>query len=489
MITELHHLIHSLSAIEKKMFILNSKTSEGEKDYIFLYNLILNEKNISINEIRQIFKQKFPNKSFQNNVSYLFRTLLKILVTLRVGQDKWFNEMYGLMVARLCSERSLPNYALNALRTTKEKAKENQNHVLSYYAERMELSLLSDLDFPALDESALVKIQMNLNESINKIKHIQQQVSLFELLRLRILNQNKIAEKISQKKIQDLILSEITLISGKNKDIFLSQKLHLMFQSFFFTHTSDHNSALHVFKKLNELFEDNENLRNFPPYDYLSVLDGILNTLRTIGQYEEMEFYLQKLTTLADNSYPEHFRNEVHKSVSCYTLHSLLGQNNVDQALVFIQSANLVITRPINTLKESEFIVLATCLHAYREDWRTVRKLSSSFLIRRHSQSMERVGRLLSIIARYELRDISALDYEIRSYKRSYNKTPYLFGIEKIIFSLISYDIAKRGNAFKNKFKSKLLFDSNVGEFLDSEEHDSLLKYYDFKNWAMKQLS
>jgi len=488
MITELYKLVHSLSSVEKKMFLIYSKVSEGKKDYLSLYKIILNDKSKNITETKELFSRKNPNTSFQNTISYLFKNLIKTLVILRVGQDDWFNELYGLMTARLCIERSLPNYALKTLKDTKQKAFNKQNHVISYYAERMELSLLSDLNFPNINESKLIEVQASLKVTLNRIKHIQEQLSLLEVLRLRTLQQNLLSTKATSKETQDLILNEISLISGKNKEIFISQKLHLMFQSFFFIHIAEYSSALRVFSQLNKLFEQNENLWNFPPYDYLSVLDEILKALGTMEQYSEMTFYLEKLDSLLKDNYPGHFKEEINKSSEVHTLNYLIGVQYYSIAQKKVNSLNSIFNRHIHNRKDSEIILWRIALHCYMKEWSSARKHASSFLIHMHNEDLERIGRLLFIISSYELRDLDSLDYEIRSYRRKYRSRPKLYEVEKSIFSIISRDVMRRGNNYKSKLKDEINnkidaeFNNNI------EAYRKLLRYFDLIKWLNKQL-
>lgn len=109
-------------------------------------------------------------------------------------------------------------------------------------------------------------------------------------------------------KLNDLLISELSLITRGSQHNFESQKLHLLFQSFFFVNISDYKSSLKSFYDLNNLFESNESVWNFPPYDYLSTLEGILDNLRTIKYFNEMEYYINKIDILTEKKYPENFQ-------------------------------------------------------------------------------------------------------------------------------------------------------------------------------------
>jgi len=67
-------------------------------------------------------------------------------------------------------------------------------------------------------------------------------------------------------------------IADITKKTFTSQKLHLLFQSFFLIDIGDYHSAVKSLFKLNELFEKNKRFWAHSPFDYLSALNGIIDS-------------------------------------------------------------------------------------------------------------------------------------------------------------------------------------------------------------------
>src|SRR5690606_33025920 len=149
--------------------------------------------------------------------------------------------------------------------------------------------------------------------------------SLYELLSLRLIKGGRKDNTEQNEQITDLVLSELALSTRGSQHQFEPRKLHLLFQSFFFIHTGDYRSALHIFNELTQLIEANESMWDYPPYDYLSALEGILDSLRSIGYYREMEGFVHKLSLLAERPYPEHFRNVATLTTAVYRLNMLLG--------------------------------------------------------------------------------------------------------------------------------------------------------------------
>src|SRR3546814_1808161 len=152
---------------------------------------------------------------------------------------------------------------------------------------------------------------MKAKHTGQSLRQLHERYALYELLSHRLTKGALTVDGKSDKKINDLILSERSLTTRGSQHQFEPQKLHLLFQSFFFIHTGEYRSALRVFNELNKLIESNESMWDNPPYDYLSALDGILDSLRSIGYYNEMTLFINKAASLSERTYP---RSEEHTS-------------------------------------------------------------------------------------------------------------------------------------------------------------------------------
>ena len=494
MLHELEKLIKSLSASEKKAFQLYSAQQKGRKDYVILYELVVNYKNGSASEdLARLFKERCPSKSLENTATYLYKVLTDTLVQIRIEQDIWFQQFQGLMKARLCFERSIPSRAFKELQKVSRLAAENQHHLVSYQAARMELTALADMGFRGLSEQQLVDMQMKGKHTLQTLRQIHEHYSLYELLSHR-LTQGKLTKNIKQQKdkqINDLILSELSLSTRGSQQLFEPQKLHLLFQSFFFIHTGEYRSALRIFNDLAKLIEANEPMWDYPPYDYLSTLDGILDSLRSIGYYEEMESFISKLENLSGKPYPEHFRNLASLTAGAYRLNMLTGQAKAETAIGFIdafadngQHQGIVDGHE----KQLEWLFFQSLAYFQLQNWPKAKKLLNQLLMmdKQTAQlSVYRAGRLLHILLNYELDDMGYLDYEIRSYKRTFSKQGKAYKIEKLVFNTITSDPKRRGNAWKAAIRKKTA--NKLQEVWGDKRELPLLKYFDFATWAVEK--
>jgi len=491
---ELEKLIKSLSAAEKKIFQLHGTQLNGDKDYVTLYEQIA-EQASTVDGIswQERFKEAYPTKSLENTAAYLYKILTDLLVQVRIEQDMWYQQYQCLLKARLCFERSIPTRAFKELHKASKLATASQHHPVAYQAARMELTALSDLGFPGLSEQQLVDKQMKAKHTLQSLRQIHEHYSLYELLSHRLTKGKRPESSKQDKQVNDLILSELSLSTRGSQHQFEPQKLHLLFQSFFFIHSGEYRSALRIFNELTKLTEANESMWDYPPYDYLSALDGILDSLRSIGYYQEMIPFIDKLTALSERAYPEHFKSVATLTAGVYRLNRLIGCKQYEIAAQFIDdsSANRDMQRTVNGHeKQLEYYFFVALTHFTLQQWSKAKK-QLNLLIGAAKQTPQhlayRAGRLLHILLSYEMDDMGYVEYEIRSYKRAFSKQGKAYKTEKLIFNTIAADPKRRGNAWKAMARKTI--GVKLKEITIDKRELQLIKFADFGQWILANLS
>lgn len=483
---DLEKLISSLSSSEKKQFQLYVNQSKGEKYYALLFQIILDQRNRSGAVWQQIFKEKYPLVSLDGTANYLFKVLTDVLLQIRVEQDSWFQQHYGLMKARLCFERSIPDRGMKEIQSVYKKANQTENFINKYNALRMELDVLQNAVFSDYDEQQIINKQMEAKMAIQSIREIQEHYTLYELLNIRLANSPTLDQYTD-----DLILGELSLSFRGNKSRFKTQKLHLLFQAFYFIHKREYRSALGIFKELSNLFEDNPSMWNFPPYDYLSTLDGILDSLGNMGHFSEMQAYVSKLKSLGLGSYTEHFNNLVELTVSCYQLQILLGEKKYQEAAALIKVAKgdhlHVHIGAIEKAIEWYFLQAATSFYLgnYSQTKKILNEMFSSCLDGAH-YTVFRAAKLLYIKVLYELHDCDYMESEVRALKRQLQKLGKRYEIEKFVFRLVASEPKRRGNEWKRN--NHIFYEARLMELHANSKEEPLLKFFDYEGWIDRLL-
>lgn len=483
-------IIKSLSGSEKRFVTLHARKQQGEKRYFDLFTLISDSGNSDNEKIRARFQKTHPRTSIHNAARYLVGMITDCLISLRVEKDPYFGMLQDLMRVRVLQERSLPDDAYELLQKIKEQAAHQQQHLIEYITCRDELNYFSLSGFANISDKTLVGKQMKAKDILKSIGHIQDHHSLFELLKYRLVHSGKIASQDDQKKLNDLMLSEMTLVAGKSKDIFAAQKLHLLFQSYFFIDIGDYQSALKVFAALNKLFEKNRLLLEHPPLDYFSALSGILDSLHALGKFDQIDFYTDQLKTLDQAAYPEHFRFQVRKTIAVYDLAVLNATGEYKKAIHYCEQVEYLLKSFAVANEERQwelyFYFSLTYYHAgdRKKAHRYLGELVRTFKLVPHHPICKAI-RLLDILMHYEKGDVEYLQYEIRSYKRFF-KQPSLLASEKLLLKMIQAWPDPRRKRIPLALQKKLLSDAEAIE--ENRYERQLLKYFDFGMWIRKRI-
>ncbi len=484
-------LVHSLSAMEKRQFRQMSKKQRGEKDYLSLFGLLDNAAMQDEAQLIADFKKKHPTASPDNTARYLVKLITDLLISTKVEKDQYYLLFQGLMRVKVLQERSLSEEAFRELKKIKQRAEATQNHVVHYLASRQELNHLSVSNFPRLSDKELTAMQVTTKSSLRTLHHIEDLYALYEQLRYRLIHSGRVASEDDKKRLNDLLLSEVSIVAGKFRNSLESRKLHLLFQSFYLTDVGDYQSALKTFNELKALFENNPGFRENPPMDYYTSIEGILDSLRTAGQYAAMEQYIKKLHLIDLGGCPEFFCKLVGKTAAVYQLAWLTGEQHTKQAIGYIQTLDKKLFQPMHLLhdeKQWELFFYASLAFFQNKEFRKAHQWIQQVSMEQSRFALLPVCkciRLLNIIIHYELKDLSYLNYEIRSYKRFFHNKSRVSKMERMVFKTIQLN----PNAHSH-LKNKLLA-PQVNRYIrdiDADKYEKqLLKYFRFDRWAARK--
>src|SRR5215203_1064267 len=478
-VASLIKLVNSLSSPEKRYFKLYSQLQSGNKEYLVLFELIDHNKGMDIPALKKAFREKAPKVSWDNTCTYLGSVLLDSLVRSKKEKDVFFDLLHQIQEVKVLTERSLDEEAFKQIKKLRQKAAQLQQHWIEYYCCRYELNYYADNNFPVLKDEHLIKLQMKGKDVLRNLNSIHDHYSLYELLKFRLVHAGKIVSEEGKKKLNDLMLSEMVLVSGKARS-FSTQKLHLLFQSFFFTDIGDYHSAVKSFYKLNELLENNQSFLDNPPLDYLSALTGIVDSLRMLNNDSEVSYYLNKIKCLDQAFYPEFFRYLVRKTFCIQQIVTLLHSEKKDEALAFVNSISADVLEHyamVDEEKQSELYFYCSLVHFSNRQYKKAHLFLSEILNRvKLSQHLlvTKAIRLLNIIIYFEKGELLHLEYEIRSYKRYFGQGR-LLRTEKLLFKiLMSSTVNGRLRLMKNEQRK---IANELGHVIKDRYELQLLKY------------
>jgi hypothetical protein len=487
----LSKLVKSLSGPEKRHFKMKAQVQSGGKDYLDLFDLMESTPATELEKARESFEKSHPGASLNNTARYLMRLLTDDLIDLKSEKDNFFHLLKEVKRVKILQERSLTEEGYRLLIKVREGARESQQHLIQYLTYREELNYLSDSGFSILDDKALVATQMQAKEILRLLDNIHDHHSLYELLRYRLVRTGKVASEEEKRRMDDLVLTEMVLVGGKSRNSFSTRKLHLLFQSHFLTNVGDYNSALRTFDALNKLFEENPDLLDKPPLDYLSALDGILDSLHTLHRYDDIDRYIERLALLDRPDYPESFRYRVRKTSAVYRFAILTGSGRYPEAVDYMKSIDEGTVEMYPMLDEEKqwelWFYMTLSRYGNKEPKKAhavVRNAMQRLRLIPHLPVCKAV-RLLNIILHYEQGDQEFLVYETRSYKRFFNRQT-LLGTEKLLLRHVSAWPDHRRRSVPQAQRERTLREL---ESIRSDRYEKqILKYFDFAGWVQRRL-
>lgn len=479
------HLINNLTKQEKKEFSLYI-SNKPEKDYIFLFRLIDDKKISDPEELKMAFLAAKPASSFNTVVIYLFDLLIDILTRLRTEQDSYYLLFNELLHARVLYEKSMYQECFQVLKKVKEKAVYYENHFALLVAQRLELNYLLTLDFEDMDEQKLLNKQYKMNNTLKSIRQLNEQSSLYELLKYRMINRGASRSLEETQKLDDLVTCEISIVASAGVENFEIKKNHQLFQANYFITVGDYKAAFNSFVELNKLFEENSHLWNNPPVYYLMTVEGMLESLRIMHNYEGMNYFIEKLAKLSSPS--SSFQLNVTYVIFIYRLFSFIDAGDFDKAGIWIAEHQASLIDKMLLLKEqqqAEMSLYIALIHLGNGEYRKARKRLSATIGRGHLYSLPlfRTIRIVNVMIHYELGDVDYIQSEIRSIKREMSKNKgYNLKVESFLLKFLNYSFADT-----NRKKRAEIWESMAEEVhaLYADKYETqILRKFDFVAWV-----
>ena len=441
-LSSLISLIHSLTKSERKKVSSFLNMDKNTADYAILYKVIDEKSTDNQQQIKTEFFKLRPNAAFNTAINYLFDNLLLILNQLRISQDSYYALFNLLMNARVLYEKSLYHECFLLLTKIQNEAIKYENFTILLIAQKMELDYLLSLDFPDTTEKELLNKQYKINETLKKIRKINEHASLYELLKHRILHKGPVRSNKQKQEMNDLVVSEMSIVSSSGFENFEIQKNHKLFQSNYLINVGDYKSALNSYYELNNIFEQNMHLLSNPPMYYLNTIEGVLESLRTIRNYEGMTYFINQLNKLETTSV--HFKFQIDCVIFLYSLLPLIDSGRFAEAIKMIDKYKESIidkTNLLSTEKQIQILLYTAIVYLGTGETHKARKI-----ITRITQSERKVFslplfrtiRLVNLMVLYEQKEFDYMDFEIRSVKREIQNNEKSYQLEQVILKFLT---------------------------------------------------
>ncbi len=482
------YLINSLTKAEKKS--ISSSMLNSKSNFVRLYHIILKNKNTTADSARKQYDTICKGTSFETSLIYLYNNLLNSILELRKYQDANFLLFDNISKARILFEKSLYKECFKLLKKTKIIALKHENHYALLISSRLELDYLLSLNYPKIDEKTLLKKQFKLNESLLIIQKTNQLSSLLELLKHRMIYTGNARTELQKNKLNDLVMSEMSIINSFTKENVEIYKLHQLFQANYLIDVGDFKSAQRSFHELNLLMEKNKHLWSEPPIYYLFTLEGILDSLRGLQNYEGMKYFVDQLKKL-QGSY-QYYNLRIECTIFLNELFPLLDNGDFISSFEKLKSnsKNLVKNEHLLSLSQNAELKLHIALiHFGLRDYKKAQNILHKIIFASKDYvqlPLYRTIRLVNLMILYEFKDFEFIKYESRTLKRELQTAKKGYNIEKEIINFVN----KHNLPYLNSKRLKLWSEKEEKFKLISENtyEKQTLKYFNFLIWIESKI-
>lgn len=483
------YLVNSMTKPEKKAFMIASDNKKLS-NYLKLYNLINKENEISAEVLRTKYETLYQGASFDTSVNYLYKVVLDTMLELRREQDSYYSLFDKILKARILFEKSLYKECFDLLHKVMTSAKEFENYYALLISSRFELEYLLSLNFPDTDEKTLLHKHFKLNETLRFTQKIHQQAALYELLRHRMIYKGNARSETQKTALNDLVVSEMSIVASSNLENLEINKLHQLFQANYLISVGDYKSALHSFYELNNLLEGNKLSWSDPPIYYVLTLEGVLDSLRSLDQYEGMAYFIAQLKKL--NTPSINFNTNVTCLVFLYELFPFLDKGDFvagDHLLKAYGESLLKKVHLLSLARNAELTLYLALLQFGLKEYRKAQKTLSKIIATSKGFAnlpLYRTIRLVNLMIMYELREFELIKLETRTFKRDMQATGKEYKMERRILSFVN-----KPSLPISAVKRKLAWEKIQKDF-DQIHHDvyeqQTLRLFDFSAWIESKI-
>lgn len=481
-------LIESLSKSEKKAIQLNSQLVKGDKKYIDLYDFIEKHKISNSEDLQKIFCKKYPKNTFHAVVNYLYDYILDLLVKIKTKDNDEYGLYIDLLKAKILDERKLDLEYYTKLNHLEAKSRTLNNFGLLLQVQQMKLEFIRQNQLIQLDDNDFFSKIYETNDTLKILRQVNEQSTLYELLIHRIINAKE-SNNSTKDLLNDLVISEISLNSNLKNNIFEIDKVHLLFQAQYLIFVNDYNSALNTFIELENLFNANKSLWINRPHIYFRIIEGILESLNGIKQFEQMDYFLQKIESIETSSHT--LEAEKKAIIFIYKTRILIAKKNIKATIALYEEYHEVLISKVHLLTPYRYLYLSLYLAIIffmnREPEKARRQITKIINSKSYDNfTMFRVIQLLNLTIHYELKNSHLITSRIRSIKRVNKLNNKNSELEHLLFFFLELSLETLSEKRKSNLRKRI--EETFEQIKSNLIENSMNQYFDFKEWMLLRI-
>jgi hypothetical protein len=226
-----------------------------------------------------------------------------------------------------------------------------------------------------------------------------------------------------------------------------------------------------------------------PPIYYLNVLEGVLESLRSIHNYQGMTYFVEQLKKMESASVD--FRLNLTCLTFQYELFPLLDRGDFAGSIALMKSYHSSLYDKISNLdrvRQTELCLYTSLVYLGTSEYHKAHKFLNQIYLSVKNISflpIYRTIRLVNLIILYKLGDFDLIKYEIRSMKRDISAIEKGYKIELFLFRFLS-KARPGGSLNQNKQWEKVK--TEIEEMRHDVFEQQILRIFDFTAWVESQI-
>jgi len=491
--TELFRLIKSLSKSEKRFFKLMSALQSGEKNYIKLFDAIEKQSEYDEEAIKKLFSNNTFIRHLPSEKNHLYKLVLK---SLRLFYSE--NSISAILAENIQSIEILYNKALYAecgklVKKAKKLAAAHERFYYQFELIKWEKMLLEE-EFQSgnfdQDLNALVAEEQTV---IQKLRNLAEYQILYSKINYVFRQGGYVRNHLEREIVNEIVSHE--LIKGKNTALSKRAAATCYYIKGLCAITSNEvEESFQHFTRVVKIFEENPNLIQDIPKQYIKSLGNLFYYYIRIGDYERLFALIKKMRSLEDQPGFNRvdLRIRIFISTNYFEMLAYDKLGDFEKAIDMMEKVKHQLKQfDERTAKEDE--VLFEHLFAnvffgagrYREALRQLNGVLNDTETNLR-QDIYSFSRLFSLLIHYELQNHDLLDYLTKSTERYFikrRKTQDL-GYEFELAFIKHFKLLIKSS--KNIKKTQDVLSEMLAELKDILRDNNeivALEYFDYITW------
>ena len=495
---ELFRLVKSLSKSEKRFFKLMSSLQTGDKNYIKLFDAIKKQDEYDEDEIKQVFAKEIFIKHLPSEKNHLYKLILK---SLRLFYSE--NSISAILAENIQSIEILYNKALYTecgkliIKAKRIAAKHERFYYLFELIKWEKLLLEEEFQAGKFDHD-LNQLVTEEHQVIKKLRNLAEYQILYSKINYVFRQGGYVRNDKEREIVQEIESHE--LIKGKNTALSTRASATCYYIKGLCSITANEvEDSFANFSKVVRIFEENPNLIQDIPKQYIKSLGNLFHYHIVSGDYQKLFELIEKMRSLEDlNGFNRiDIKMRIFISTNYFELLAYERQGKFEEAIEMIAPIKSQlevfgekITKEDAVLFEHLFANIFFGAERYRDALRQLNDVLNDNETNLR-QDIYSFSKLFNLIIHYELGNFDLLDYLVKSTERFYSKRKRGedHGYEFEVTFIKSFKKLVKPN--KNASDTMEIFNemSQILSTLLADENERIaLEYFDYLSWVESKI-